>query len=43
VGGVALYAGVIAAAWFGHKMLYPEKQVVEESVKPCCAGKGKKK
>lgn len=43
IGGVALYAGVIAAAWFGHKMLYPEKQVVEEPVKPCCAGKGKKK
>lgn len=40
-GGVALYAGVIAAAWFGHKALYPEKQ--PEAVKPCCAGKGKKK
>lgn len=41
VGSVALYAGVIAAAWFGHKALFPEKQ--PEPVKPCCAGKGKKK
>jgi hypothetical protein len=34
---------VIAAAWFGHKALYPEKQVqAPPPVKPCCAGKKKK-
>jgi hypothetical protein len=43
IGGVALYAGVIVAAWFGHKALYPEKQVqAPPPVKPCCAGKKKK-
>jgi hypothetical protein len=38
---MALYSGVIAAAWFGYNAMNPEKQ--PEPVKPCCAGKGKKK
>lgn len=42
IGGAGLYAGVIAAAWFGHQMFFAEKQPEPAPVKPCCAGKGKK-
>jgi hypothetical protein len=38
-----LYAGVIAAAWAGHKAFFLKPAPVEEVPKPCCAGKGKKK
>ncbi|KAF8058899.1 hypothetical protein HT031_005467 [Scenedesmus sp. PABB004] len=40
VGSVALYAGVIAAAWAGHSAFFAPKP---EPAKPCCAGKGKGK
>jgi hypothetical protein len=43
VGSVALYAGVIAAAWFGYQAMNPQEQPAAAPVKPCCAGKGKKK
>lgn len=39
VGGLALYAGVIAAAWFGHKEFFAKPEALKKS---CCGGsKGK--
>lgn len=52
VGGVALYGGVIATAWAGHKAFFAKEQPAKKSCCGCSkgkaeaaepAGKGKKK
>lgn len=43
IGGAVCYAGVIGAAWAGHKAFFAKPAPPAEVPKPCCAGKGKKK